>query len=76
MKFLADLVFQKQTIVKHQANLDKGLFVLHRNLRTYIRIGNKYDWFPGAEKNWKNCIKFLIARLFFSVWSNQQGGEL
>lgn len=68
MKFLDDLKFQKNFLIKHKAYLQKGVYVLHENLRTYIlKEYMEKDWFPKAESTLKNRIKIFIAHSLFSV---------
>lgn len=77
MSFLRELKFQRDTLIKNKEYLNKGNYILHQNLRTYLLSGEigKGASFPFGERGMKNVVKGLIARLFYSVKVKEDGNK-
>ena len=76
MKFLNDLRFQKNLLLQNKSCLNKGTYILHNNLRTYLQLGHSASkWFPSAKITLKNIVKILIARIFYSIRINKNGKQ-
>lgn len=75
MKKIKYFVDQKRRLLQNADCLKKGVYVLHRNLRTYLHLGTRHTPvnFPGGGYGMKPLLRYVIGLVFFSVYIPRDG---